>query len=58
MDSQWRKSTRSGGDGACVETRYVDGVAQVRDSKSQQGPVLSFSRDRWMTFVNSLKRRG
>jgi hypothetical protein len=57
VDSQWRKSTRSGGDGACVEARYVDGVAQVRDSKSHQGPVLSFSRDRWMVFVNSLKRR-
>ncbi|MEH1012685.1 DUF397 domain-containing protein [Micromonospora sp. CPCC 206060] len=55
MDAQWRKSTRSGGNGQCVEARYVDHNAQVRDSKDRQGPVLSFTADQWTDFVGSIK---
>ncbi|MDG4833857.1 DUF397 domain-containing protein [Solwaraspora sp. WMMD1047] len=51
MDTQWRKSTRSGGNGACVEARYVDHTAQVRDSKDTAGPVLAFSRSAWVSFI-------
>ncbi len=55
MDAQWRKSTRSGGNGQCVEARYVDHTAQVRDSKDRQGPVLSFTADQWTDFVQGIK---
>ena len=54
MDAQWRMSTRSGGNGACVEARYVDHTAQVRDSKDIAGPVLAFSRDAWASFVREI----
>ncbi|MFK3980652.1 DUF397 domain-containing protein [Micromonospora sp. NPDC050397] len=55
MDSQWRKSTRSGGNGACVEARYVGHTAQVRDSKDKTGPALAFSADAWMAFTRGIK---
>lgn len=42
--TSWRKSSHSGGNGACVEIRVpaADRVA-VRDSKDPEGPQLSFS---------------
>ncbi|MDG4762737.1 DUF397 domain-containing protein [Solwaraspora sp. WMMD406] len=55
MDSAWRKSTRSGSSGDCVEARYVDHAAQVRDSKDQAGPVLSFNASTWTGFVHGIK---
>ncbi|MEU7587369.1 DUF397 domain-containing protein [Micromonospora sp. NPDC049230] len=55
LDNQWRTSTRSGGNGACVEARYTDHTAQVRDSKDQQGPVLSFGAGQWAGFVRGIK---
>ncbi|MDG4798252.1 DUF397 domain-containing protein [Micromonospora sp. WMMD1082] len=55
MDSQWRKSTRSGGNGACLEARYADHTAQVRDTKDRQGPMLSFTAGQWTHFVQGIK---
>lgn len=43
-DSGWRKSTRSGANGACVETRLYSGGAQVRDSKlDPEAPMLAMA---------------
>jgi len=55
VDSVWRKSTRSGSSGDCVEARRSDHAAQVRDSKDQAGPVLSFTADTWTGFVQGIK---
>ena len=55
MDAQWRTSSRSGGNGACVEARYAAHVAQVRDSKDPAGPVLSFPGGQWASFLTSVK---
>jgi hypothetical protein len=55
LDRQWRTSTRSGGNGACIEARFADHSAQVRDSKDRMGPVLSFSPSAWSLFVDGLK---
>ncbi|MEU2611103.1 DUF397 domain-containing protein [Micromonospora sp. NPDC007271] len=51
--AQWRKSTRSNGQGgACVEVAdNLPGVVAVRDSKDPNGPVLAFGPDAWRTFV-------
>ncbi|MFD8596460.1 DUF397 domain-containing protein [Kitasatospora sp. NPDC059646] len=48
----WRKSSYSGGNGACVEIA-VPGSASiaVRDSKDPQGPQLRFSRESWAAFA-------
>jgi len=54
--AQWRKSTRSGGNGGdCVEVadNLTDLVA-VRDSKDQTGPVLTFTPAAWSTFLDHL----
>lgn len=50
---RWVKSSRSGGDNACVEVAVQpDGSAFVRDSKSgDAGPVLSFTPAEWRAFV-------
>ncbi|MEU1810411.1 DUF397 domain-containing protein [Micromonospora sp. WMMD1076] len=55
MDSQWRKSTRSGTNGACVEARYADPAVEVRDSKDVGGPVLRFERQPWQAFLRTLR---
>ncbi|MEU7978898.1 DUF397 domain-containing protein [Micromonospora sp. NPDC049081] len=47
----WRKSTRSG-NGECVEVADdLPGVVGVRDSKDPTGPVLTFDRRAWRSFV-------
>lgn len=55
LDNQWRTSSRSGGNGACIEARYADQATQVRDSKDRQGPVLSFSPGQWTCFIAGIK---
>lgn len=52
----WRKSSHSGGNmGDCVEVAHLPGIVAVRDSKNPAGPVLTFTRDEWRTFLNSIK---
>jgi hypothetical protein len=46
----WHKSSRSANNGCCVEVSCHNGV-YVRDSKDQEGPVLTFGRQSWQEFV-------
>ncbi|GLY24447.1 DUF397 domain-containing protein [Micromonospora sp. NBRC 101691] len=55
LNSQWRTSSRSGGNGACVEARYGGHITQVRDSKDRRGPVLMFGPDQWTGFIEGIK---
>lgn len=57
MDNQWRTSSRSGGNGACVEVRKADGGdVQVRDSKDRPGPVLTITPTAWTAFIDGAGR--
>ncbi|MEU1617576.1 DUF397 domain-containing protein [Streptomyces sp. NPDC005722] len=48
----WTKSTRSQGNGACVEVASrTSSAVDVRDSKDPDGPTLAFSPDAWTAFV-------
>jgi hypothetical protein len=48
----WRKSTHSGGNGACVEIAVPDTLSiAVRDSKDPEGPQLRFSNEAWAAFA-------
>jgi len=58
IGATWRKSTRSGTQGDCVEVAdNLVGVVGVRDSKDPAGPVLTFDPQSWRAFVTSAKRR-
>ncbi|MEV7020558.1 DUF397 domain-containing protein [Kitasatospora sp. NPDC093558] len=48
----WRKSSHSGGNGACVEIAVpAAGAVAVRDSKDPHGPQLRFSAEAWNAFA-------
>jgi hypothetical protein len=52
----WRKSTRSGSTGNCVEVAgNLAGVVAVRDSKNPAGPALVFTPTEWAAFVGGVK---
>jgi Domain of unknown function (DUF397) len=53
----WRKSTYSGGNGGgCVEiARNLPGIVAVRDSKDQEGPVLTFTPAEWRKFTAGIQ---
>ena len=53
-DLPWRKSSYSDGQANCVEVAAVGGgrpLVAVRDSKSQDGPSLTFTPDAWQRFT-------
>ncbi len=52
LETRWKKSSRSGGNG-CIEARNT-GVVQVRDSKQDNGPILTFTPIRWRQFVHAV----
>lgn len=55
VEVAFRTSTRSGGNGACVEVGSCDCGVRVRDSKDQTGPVLTFTHAEWDAFVGGVR---
>lgn len=52
----WRKSSRSGSSGNCVEVAgNLPGAVAVRDSKDPDGPVLLFPAAGWRSFLSAAK---
>jgi Domain of unknown function (DUF397) len=56
MDNlEWRKARRSANNGACVELAPAAGQILIRDSKDQNGPVISYSGNSWRLFLAAAK---
>ena len=54
-EAVWKKSSRSGSQGDCVEVATnLPGLVAVRDSKHQEGPTLIFTPDDWKAFLTQL----
>jgi hypothetical protein len=51
----WRKSTRSGAAGHCVEIATAATAVYVRDSKDVAGPILEFGTEGWAEFVAGVR---
>lgn len=56
-DANWRKSSRSGAVGNCVELSWFDGQAGVRNSRDPHGPVLVVPTMTLVAFVGDTKER-
>jgi hypothetical protein len=53
--NNWRKSERSNGSGACVETASNGGEVRVRDTADRAAGALSFTADVWQAFLGTLR---
>jgi hypothetical protein len=48
--ARWFKSSASG-DGGCVEVAIVPTAVGIRDSKTEDSPVIVVSREAWSQFI-------
>ncbi|QUH05152.1 DUF397 domain-containing protein [Saccharopolyspora erythraea] len=55
--ANWRKSSYSGSQSACVEVGSAPGLVGVRDTKDRDGGTLVFQRRKWASFVAALRDR-
>lgn len=58
LNREWRKSSRSGSQGNCVELRQRADAVQVRDSKlGDSSPILGLDKHTYTSLIEDLKRR-
>jgi hypothetical protein len=53
--AEWKTSSRSSGNGQCVECADLGHVIAVRDSKDPISPVLIFTPAGWTSFLRTLR---
>jgi hypothetical protein len=57
-DAVWRKSSRSGAVGNCVEFAWPEReVVAVRNSRNPGGPVLVYAREDLVAFLADVRKR-
>lgn len=53
--ANWRKSSRSGQGGQCVEVALTPTVVGVRDSKNRAAGHFTTTSPQWLAFVDAVK---
>lgn len=56
LNVNWRKSSKSGDQGACVEVAGLSGAIAVRDSKDPDGPRLTLGRAAFASLLARTRR--
>jgi hypothetical protein len=54
-NAPWHKSSRSTGNGNCVEVAVVADAVAVRDTKDRSGPALLVPSTGWQSFLDGVK---
>lgn len=52
----WRKASKSGNGGECVEVASTPGKTYVRDTKSRERGMLTVDAATWQRFMDEIKR--
>ncbi|MFE6308490.1 DUF397 domain-containing protein [Nocardiopsis sp. NPDC057823] len=55
MNETWKKSTYSPNGSDCVECRYGDGAAGMRDTKNRDAGHLTFGPSEWVAALAAQK---
>jgi hypothetical protein len=58
LAANWRKASRSVGNGACVEVATAGPQVLVRDSVDSSGPAIAYAPGAWQGFIDSAKLGG
>jgi hypothetical protein len=53
---RWFTSSRSSGNGACVEVARMAAAVMIRDSKDPYGPTISVDPGCWRSFIGSVQQ--
>jgi hypothetical protein len=54
-DLPWKVSTRTGGEGNCVEVAVTDETIYVRDTKDRSKAPHAYTRAEWDAFIGGVK---
>ncbi|PRW62896.1 DUF397 domain-containing protein [Actinopolyspora mortivallis] len=52
----WRRSSRTQGQGQCVEVGFSESRIGLRDSKNRPAGQLTVGRPQWKAFLDMIKR--